>query len=74
VQFFITFFSKDILAGTTPMTGGFGPSIPSERIMGALGSWTNDKQFRMLQKRLNGMKAQVICHPWVNVSRPLPGI
>ncbi|KAJ5639539.1 Chitinase II [Penicillium longicatenatum] len=58
-DFFTKFFNKDSLTGTTPLPGGYNSGTPSLRIMEALGSWTNDKQFRMLQKRLNGMKAQL---------------
>ncbi|KAK4870960.1 hypothetical protein LT330_000197 [Penicillium expansum] len=58
-DFFLNFFNKDVLSGTTPMPGGYNPGTPSLRIMEALGSWTNDKQFRLLQQRLNGMKAQL---------------
>lgn len=42
------------------MPGGFDSGVPSLRIMEALGSWTNQNQFRLLEKRLNGMKA-VVC-------------
>ncbi|GAB1213968.1 hypothetical protein ATERTT37_003124 [Aspergillus terreus] len=56
-QFFLNFFNKDVLKGTTPMPGGFDSGVPSLRIMEALGSWTNQNQFRLLEKRLNGMKA-----------------
>lgn len=58
-DFFLNFFNKNVLSGTTAMPGGYNPGTPSLRIMEALGSWTNDKKFRLLQRRLNGMKAQV---------------
>ncbi|KGO56945.1 Chitinase II [Penicillium expansum] len=58
-DFFLNFFNKNVLSGTTAMPGGYNPGTPSLRIMEALGSWTNDKKFRLLQRRLNGMKAQL---------------
>jgi hypothetical protein len=57
--FFLNFFNKNILTGTTPFPGGFNSGVPSERIMEALGSTRNTEQFRLLEKTLNGMKARV---------------
>lgn len=58
--FFMNFFNKNILTGTTPLPGGFNSGVPSERIMEALGSTRNTERFRLLGKTLNGMKAKVI--------------
>ncbi|EED20178.1 hypothetical protein TSTA_034180 [Talaromyces stipitatus ATCC 10500] len=57
-QFFLKFFNKDVLK-TTAMPGGYNSGVPSLRIMEALGSWSNTNQFRLLEKRLNGIKASL---------------
>jgi hypothetical protein len=57
--FFLNFFNKNILTGTTLLPGGFNSGVPSKRIMEALGSTRNTEQFRLLEKTLNGIKARV---------------
>jgi hypothetical protein len=47
-NFFLSFFTQNVLTETTPLPGGYNPGTPSERVMETLGSSRNDQQFRLL--------------------------
>ncbi|KAL5042120.1 hypothetical protein BDW71DRAFT_211510 [Aspergillus fruticulosus] len=51
--------NNKVLANPPPMKGGERSSIPLVRIMNALGSKTNDGDFTMLVKQVNGVKSRI---------------